>query len=187
MNTAVILKDEFIIRKQADEVLKKFAYLDAGEGSSDEFLKWQAKMKANDLKLEQDRIEFKKIQSKLAYEEAIIARNNLIDVKKKRVAEFQKEVQKLEIELVEKRRIESFKKNIIVKEIQANETKVKAMKLKAENDKKEIVANMIKESEELERSALAQVKNLFLLNFHYCCGLLTRVADPNFGRDTALK
>ena len=36
--------------------MKKFAYLEVGEGSSDEFLKWQAKMKANDMKTKQEQI-----------------------------------------------------------------------------------------------------------------------------------
>jgi hypothetical protein len=151
------LKDEFIIRKQADEYLKKFAYLEVGEGSSDEFLKWQAKMKANDMKIKQEQIEIKKIQSKLAYEEAILAKNNLIESNKKKVAAFHKETEKLEREILEKKQKESLKKITVVKEIQADENKVKAIKLKAEKDKKDIVMTMIKESEELEKLALKQV------------------------------
>jgi hypothetical protein len=58
---------------------------------------------------------------------------------------------------LEKKQKESLKKITVVKEIQADENKVKAIKLKAEKDKKDIVMTMIKESEELEKLALKQV------------------------------
>ena len=114
-------------------------------------------MKLKDLKMKQEQIEIKKIQSKLAYEEAILAKNNLIDFNKRKALEFQKENEKLEQEMIEKRKKDTLKKNMLVKEIQEDEIKVKEIKLNVERDKKAIVMQMIKESGELEQLALKQV------------------------------
>lgn len=82
LNTAVVLKDEHLIKKQVQDVLKKFDYLESGQGNPHEFLRWQEEMRLNDLKAEQERIEMKKLQSKLTYEEAILAKANLAETKK---------------------------------------------------------------------------------------------------------
>lgn len=92
LNTAAVLKDEHLIKKQIDEMLKKFSYLEMGQGTPNEFLKWQAEMRLNDLKNEQEKIELKKLQSKLTYEEAILAKANLVENKKAQVKQIQQEL-----------------------------------------------------------------------------------------------
>lgn len=158
LNTAVILKDEFLIRKQADDVLRKFAYLDAGEGSAEEFVKWQSKMRLEDEARKLEQIVLNKIQSKLAYEEAILAKNNLVLSNKKKVAKIQQDNQQLDLLIQEKKRNEAVKRTLLVEKTLVDESKVKATKLKVEKDKRLIVQNMIRESEELEKVALKQME-----------------------------
>jgi len=140
-------------------LIKKFAYLEFGEGNADEFLKWQNKMKLNDLKQRQEQIKLKKLQSKLAYEEAILAKNKLTESNKKKVAEHQKESEKILNKVSEMEREEAIKKKITVKLIQDEEERVKLSKLEVEQQKKAIAKQMARESEELERIALKKIED----------------------------
>lgn len=116
--------------------MKKFAYLESGEGDPTEFLKWQNELRMNDLMKEQERIEMKKLQSKLSYEEAILAKANQVELNKLKVKKIQEENNRINYELAEKNRIESEKRMNQVKNIIEDEKKVKAIKEQVVNEKK---------------------------------------------------
>lgn len=163
LNTAAVLKDEHLIKKQVDEMMKKFSYLEMGQGSPNEFLKWQTEMRLNDLKAEQERIEMKKLLSKLTHEEAILAKANVVESKKAQVKQIQKENSLLKKEKEEKEKIENEKVKTIVKTILQDEKKVKQIKEKVVESKKIIAQQVIKETEKYEAEAYKKV-NCFFFN-----------------------
>ncbi|CAF0761445.1 unnamed protein product [Brachionus calyciflorus] len=158
LNTAAVLKDEHLIKRQVDEMLKKFDYLEMGQGSPNEFLKWQTEMRLNDLKAEHEKIEMKKLQSKLTYEEAILAKANLVENKKAQVKQIQEENSLLLKEKAEKEKKENEKIKNIVNNILQDEKKVKQIKEQVVENKKLIAQQVIKESERLEAEAYKKVE-----------------------------
>ncbi|RNA35009.1 cilia- and flagella-associated 99 [Brachionus plicatilis] len=158
LNTAAVLKDEHLIKKQIDEMMKKFSYLEMGQGSPNEFLKWQTEMRLNDLKVEQEKIEMKKLLSKLTHEEAILAKANLVENKKAQVKQIQHENSLLKKEKEEKEKIENEKVKNIVSTILQDEKKVKQIKEQVVENKKLIAQQVIKESEKYEAEAYKRVE-----------------------------
>lgn len=157
LNTAAVLKDEHLIKKQIDDIIKKFSYLEMGQGSPNEFLKWQTEMRLNDLKAEQEKIEMKKLLSKLTHEEAILAKANVVQNKKAQVKQIQQENSLLKKEKEEKEKIENEKIKNIVNTILQDEKKVKQIKEKVVEDKKIIAQQVIKETQRYEAEAFKQV------------------------------
>lgn len=66
--------------------------LEAGAKDKSEFEKWQGEMKRKDLEAELADIEKRRLEGKLSHEEAILARQNIIQENKQRVAEIKEEV-----------------------------------------------------------------------------------------------
>lgn len=157
LNTAAVLKDEHLIKKQIDEMMKKFAYLEMGQGSPNEFLKWQTEMRLNDLKAEQEKIEMKKLLSKLTHEEAILAKANSVESKKAQVKQIQLENSLLKKEKEEKEKRENEKVKNIVNTVLQDEKKVKQIKEQVIENKKIIAQQVIKESEKYEAEAYKKV------------------------------
>jgi hypothetical protein len=153
-----VIKDEYLIRKQAEELLNQLEFLESGQGHINDFLRWQSEMKLNDYKAEQERQEINKLLSKLSYEEAIEARKRLAEFKKLKAKEKQDETNKLMREMLEKKRIESEKLSNQVKEIIQDERKVKQIKEEVKQAKRLIAQQVIKESEKLQEIAYKEVK-----------------------------
>jgi hypothetical protein len=157
LNAAAVLKDEFVIKKQADELINQLAFLESGQGHINEFLRWQSSMRLNDFKNDQEKIEMKKLISKLSYEDAITARQNVAEFKKMLAKQKQEETSKIMEEFAEKERIESIKRNNQVKETLEDEKKVKHIKEQVKVVKKQIAQEVIKESEKLQEQAYREV------------------------------
>jgi hypothetical protein len=66
--------------------------LEAGAKDKSEFEKWQNEMKRKDMEAELADIEKRRLEGKLSHEEAILARQNIIQENKQRVAEIKEEV-----------------------------------------------------------------------------------------------
>jgi hypothetical protein len=161
LNTAVILKDEFIIKKQMEELINKLTSLENGEGNSNDFAKWQYEARMNDLKQKQLEIERRKIQSKISYEEAILAKANLTETNKQKAKQIIEEKTKLLNELEEKNKELAEKRAQFVKETIEKEKSIKHIKSDIEMNKKMIAEQMKRETEEMKANALKEVFEYF--------------------------
>ena len=95
LNTAAVLKEGHLVKKHSDEVIKKINELENGNGNPLEFLKWQEQMKTQDIeKSEMENIQ-RKLKSKLAYEEAILAREQAAAEKRKKAEMVKTEAKEL--------------------------------------------------------------------------------------------
>nr|KAG5686295.1 hypothetical protein BaRGS_033939 [Batillaria attramentaria] len=93
MNTAAILREGQLYQKQEEETLKKIAKLESGTRNSLEFDEWQATMRKKDLDAKLAEVERRRLLGKLSYEEAILARQNLIEENRQKVAQMKKEAE----------------------------------------------------------------------------------------------
>lgn len=66
--------------------------LEAGAKDASDFLKWQTEMRQQDLEDELAEIERRRLQGKLSHEEAILARQDLIQENKQKVKSMKEEV-----------------------------------------------------------------------------------------------
>ena len=71
--------------------------LESGSRDASEFLEWQNKMKRQDLNSKLAEIERRRIEGKLSHEEAILARQNLVEENKLKVQEMKQEVSRFYI------------------------------------------------------------------------------------------
>lgn len=164
----MILKDEFIIKKQMEELISKLTSLENGEGNSNEFAKWQYDAKMNDLKQRQLEIERRKIQSKISYEEAILAKANLTEMNKQKAKQIIEEKTKLLNELEEKNKELAEKRAQLVKETIQKEKSIKHIKTDIEMNKKSVAEQMKKETEEMKAKALKEVFSIvFIFEFQF--------------------
>lgn len=66
--------------------------LEAGARDPTEFLQWQSEMRQKDLEAELYEIEKRRLEGKLSHEEAILARQNIIQENKQKVLNMKEEV-----------------------------------------------------------------------------------------------
>lgn len=66
--------------------------LEAGAKDKSEFERWQSEMKRKDLEAELSDIERRRLEGKISHEEAILARQNIIQENRQKVVEIKEEV-----------------------------------------------------------------------------------------------
>lgn len=92
LNAAAIMREGLLVHKKEVEQIKKLSDLFIGGRDMSEFLSWQQEMRRKDLDAELVDIEAKRLNGKLSYEEAILARQSLIEENRKKVQDIKKEV-----------------------------------------------------------------------------------------------
>lgn len=92
LNTATILREGALYQRQVEKELQRVDKLMDGAGDFSEFLEWQKKMQAKDLEEQLAASECRRLQGKLSHEEAILARQNLMQENKQRADQKKEEV-----------------------------------------------------------------------------------------------
>ncbi|KAK2115265.1 Cilia- and flagella-associated protein 99 [Saguinus oedipus] len=90
LNTTAILREGALYQRQVEQELQRVDKLVDGAGDFSEFLEWQKKMQAKDREEQLAAGECRRLQGKLSHEEAVLARQSLVQENKQR-AEQQKE------------------------------------------------------------------------------------------------
>lgn len=86
------MREGLLIQKKEEEQSKKLSFLATGGRDASEFLSWQQEMRRKDVDAKLADIEANRLDGKLSYEEAILARQNLIEENRKKVQDIKKEV-----------------------------------------------------------------------------------------------
>ena len=174
-----MLREEAVLKKQTQEMVKNFDYLENGDRNSVEFNKWQQEMKTNDLKQQIEQTEKLKLQSKISYEKAKFAREEIAKVNKAKAAELLLKNEQHVKQCMEEKLEEEQKRKQAVLEIKESEKNIKSIKEELIDTKKQIVKEVIKESEYLQRLALEEViYSVFVFNK---CGYYSNIymLEPN--------
>jgi hypothetical protein len=152
-----VLREEAVLKKQTQEMIKNFDYLETGDRNSVEFEKWQQEMKTNDLKQQIEQTVKLKLQSKISYEKAKYARDEIAKVNKIKAAELILKNEQHLKQCMEEREEEDLKRKQAVLEIKEGEKNIKSIKEELIDTKKQIAKEVIKETEYLQRLALEEV------------------------------
>lgn len=92
LNAAAIMREGLLVQKKEEEETKKLGELAVGGRDASEFLDWQNSMRRRDLEEKLADIEAKRLAGRLSYEEAILARQALIEENKQKVTDVKREV-----------------------------------------------------------------------------------------------
>ena len=107
LNIAAVLKESQLYKKQEDDVRRRLIDFEAGGKDGHEFLQWQETMQKQDYDEQMDTIERKRLEGKMSYEEAILARQRLAEENRRAADELKRQTREaIEIHVKEKLREE---------------------------------------------------------------------------------
>ncbi|KAM9329154.1 cilia- and flagella-associated protein 99 [Gastrophryne carolinensis] len=158
LNATAILREGALYQRQVEEELRRIEKLVDGARDPSEFLEWQRKMREKDLERQLAEIECRRLEGKLSREEAVLARQNLVQENKKRAAMKKEEAEKLMRQYAEKRLQEEKDMRDLVEQVSEGHKNTKQARLKLQKYKQKIVQEVTEESRELLRQALEEAE-----------------------------
>ncbi|NXK86463.1 CFA99 protein, partial [Formicarius rufipectus] len=156
LNTAAILREGALYQRKMEEELKRVENLQQGAGEPSEFLEWQKQMRGKDLEEQLAEIECRRLQGKLSHEEAVLARQNVIQENKKKADLLREEKAELMHQHAEKRLQKQKEMKELAEQVMEGHKNVKQVKTKLQEYKHQIAQQVSEESGELLRRALEE-------------------------------
>ncbi|XP_061215820.1 cilia- and flagella-associated protein 99 isoform X1 [Neopsephotus bourkii] len=156
LNAAAILREGALYQRKMEQELKRIENLLQGAGDPSEFLEWQKQMRDKDLEEQLAEIEYRRLQGKLSYEEAVLAHQNVIQENKKKADLMREEKADLMHQYEEKRLQEQQEVRDLVEQVTEGHKNAKEAKRKLQKYKQKIVQKVCEEKEELRRQALEE-------------------------------
>ncbi|KAB1282755.1 Cilia- and flagella-associated protein 99 [Camelus dromedarius] len=162
LNTAAILREGALYQRQVEKELQRVDRLVDGAGDFSGFLEWQKKMQAKDQAEQLAAGQCRRLQGKLSHEEAVLARQQVVQEKKQKADRKKAEVTgghptaELMQQCAERRLQEERSMKELVEQVMETQKNVKAAQTKLLKGRRQTVQEVIEESRELlQRSAEA--------------------------------
>ncbi|KAJ7370390.1 Cilia- and flagella-associated protein 99 [Desmophyllum pertusum] len=158
LNAATILREGILFQKKEEEELKKLLEYEKGGRDATEFLKWQENTRKKDLEERLAEIEMRRLEGKLSYEEAILARQTMIRENQQRVIEMKEETRDMMQKHLERKSKEGEEMRKLVEQTMSEHENTKEARKKLQEYKQKLVQEVSKESQELMRKALEEAE-----------------------------
>ncbi|KAG8453416.1 hypothetical protein GDO86_000155, partial [Hymenochirus boettgeri] len=158
LNAAAILREGTLYQRQMEQELQRIDKLVDGARDPTEFLEWQRQMLEKDLEQQLADIECRRLEGKLSREEAVLARQNLIQGNKKKADLKKEETAELMRMYAEKRLQEEKEMRDLVEQVSEGHKNTKQARVKLQKFKQQIVQEVTEESRELLRHALEEAE-----------------------------
>ncbi|XP_008840102.1 cilia- and flagella-associated protein 99 [Nannospalax galili] len=156
LNTATILREGALYQQQVEKELQRVDRLLDGAGEFSEFLEWQKKMQAKDREERLAAEECRRLQGKLSHEEAILARQNLMQENKQKANQKKEETAERMLQCAQRRLHEDKCMKELVGQVTEAQNNVKVAQMKLMKGRRQRVQEVIEESRELlQRSSEA--------------------------------
>ncbi|CDQ69426.1 unnamed protein product [Oncorhynchus mykiss] len=139
----------------------------AGEPSS--FLQWQKEMRERDLQEELAQVERRRLEGRISYEEAALARTRIMERNQKTALLKKEETAKLMQRYANKRLQEEKEMRDLVQQVADGHKNSKAAKVKLQEFKQRIVKEVSEQSGELLRQALEEAQAELSRKFEIIC------------------
>ncbi|KAE8289906.1 Cilia- and flagella-associated protein 99 [Larimichthys crocea] len=158
LNSAAILRQGALYDRQVEEELQRVERLVEGTREPSSFLQWQKEMREKDLQEELAMIERRRLEGRISYEKAAIARTHLME-RNQRTAQLQiEETAQLMRRYAEKRLQEEKEMRDLVQQVAEGHKNSKAAKEKLLKFKQSIAKEVSEQSRELLRQALEEAQ-----------------------------
>ncbi|KAM8938688.1 cilia- and flagella-associated protein 99 [Pelodytes ibericus] len=154
LNATAILREGALYQRQVEEEIRRVEKLVDGARDPSEFLEWQRQMREKDLEQQLAEIECRRLEGKLSREEAILARQYLIQENKKKAVMKKEETAALMRQYAEKRLQEEKDMRDLVEQVSDGHKNTKQARIRLQKYKQQIVQEVTEESRELLRQAL---------------------------------
>uniref|UniRef100_A0A8C5RJA8 Cilia- and flagella-associated protein 99 n=1 Tax=Laticauda laticaudata TaxID=8630 RepID=A0A8C5RJA8_LATLA len=161
LNTAAILREGVLYQRKVEQELKRIEHLLQGAQDPSKFLEWQQQMRGKDLDQQLTEAECRKLQGKLSYEEAILARQYCIQEKKKNAEQKREEKAEMRLQCVERCLQERKEKGKKVQQVAEGHKNVKQAQMKLQKYKQQTVQEISKKSQDLLLQALKDEEEKF--------------------------
>nr|XP_019567061.1 PREDICTED: cilia- and flagella-associated protein 99 isoform X3 [Rhinolophus sinicus] len=150
LNTAAILRERALYQRQVERELQRVDKLVDGARDFSAFLEWQRKMQAKDHQEQQAAGECRRLQGKLSHEEAILARQRLLQENKQK-ADRKKDEQmaKLTQQCAERRLQEERSMKELVEQVMEGHRNTQVAQMKLLKGRRQAVQEVREESREL--------------------------------------
>ncbi|CAF3291365.1 unnamed protein product [Rotaria sp. Silwood2] len=158
LNVAAILKENQLFKKQEDNVRQRLLDFEAGGKDAHEFFQWQETMQKQDYEQEIIAIERKRLEGKISYEEAILAKQRLTDENRRIADEIKRQTREaIEIHVKEKLQQEQRMKQLI-EEVVNGRDNAKVAQQKLQQYKTDFVKQYKEETKQLMKQALEEAE-----------------------------
>lgn len=158
MTAAAILREGFLYHRREEEEIKRLEKFEAGAKDKSEFERWQLQMRQRDMEAVLTDIEKRHLEGKLSHEEAILARQNIIQENRQKVAEIKEETQKMMERYLDEKFHQQKQIKQLVEETMKGHKNAKEAQKKLQEYKQKIVQEVAEESRELMRRAVEQAE-----------------------------
>ncbi|XP_058402560.1 cilia- and flagella-associated protein 99 [Diceros bicornis minor] len=149
LNTAAILREGALFQRQVEKELQRVDQLVDGAGDFSEFLEWQKKMQAKAREEQLAAGECRRLQGKLSHEEAVLARQHLVQENKQKADQKKEETAELMQQCAERRLQEERSMKELVEQVMEARKNVQVAQTKLLKGRRQIVQEVIEESREL--------------------------------------
>ncbi|KAK2826062.1 hypothetical protein Q5P01_020276 [Channa striata] len=158
LNSAAILRQGALYDRQVEEELQRMERLIQGGHEPSSFLKWQKEMRQKDLLDELAMIERRRLEGRISYEEAAMARTRIMERNQKTAQLKKEETAQLMRGYAEKRLQEEKEMRDLVQQVAEGHKNSKMAKEKLQKLKQSIVREVSEQSRELLHQALEEAQ-----------------------------
>nr|XP_046269897.1 cilia- and flagella-associated protein 99 [Scatophagus argus] len=158
LNSAAILRQGALYDRQVEEELQRLERLVEGAREPSSFLQWQKEMRDKDLQEELANIERRRLEGRISYEEAAMARTRIMERNQRTALLKKEETAELMRRYAEKRLQEEKELRDLVQQVAEGHKNSKTAKEKLHKFKQSIVKEVSEQSRELLRQALEEAQ-----------------------------
>ncbi|KAH0624407.1 hypothetical protein JD844_031816 [Phrynosoma platyrhinos] len=149
LNATAILREGVLYQRKVEQELNRIEHLLRGARDPSEFLEWQKQMREKDLDQQLTEEECRRLQGKLSYEEAILARQNCIRENQKKAEQKREKKEKMSHECAERDLQELKERKKTVQQVTEARKNVKQARVKLQKYKRQIVQEVSEESQQI--------------------------------------
>ncbi|XP_028421996.1 cilia- and flagella-associated protein 99 isoform X1 [Perca flavescens] len=169
LNSAAILRQGALYDHQLEKELQRMESLVEGAREPSSFHQWQKEMREKDLQEELAKIERRRLEGRISYEEAAMARTRIME-RNQKTAQLQKEeTAQLMRRYAEKRLQEEKEMRDLVQQVAEGHKNSKTAKEKLQKIKQSIVKEVSEQRRELLRQALEEAQAELSRRFEIIC------------------
>ncbi|XP_029316774.1 cilia- and flagella-associated protein 99 isoform X2 [Cottoperca gobio] len=158
LNSAAILRQGALCDRQVEEELQRMERLVEGTHEPSSFLQWQKEMREKDFQDELATIERRRLEGRISYEEAAMARTRIMERNQKTAQLKKEETAQLMRTYAEKRMQEEKEIRDLVQQVAEGHKNSKKAKEKLQKFKQSIVKEVSEQRRELLRQALEEAQ-----------------------------
>ncbi|KAK1793605.1 hypothetical protein P4O66_011985, partial [Electrophorus voltai] len=154
LNTTAILREGALYNRQIEEELNRLEQLAEGASEPSSFLRWQREMKEKDLQEQLAQVERRRLEGRISYEEALLARQRVLELNQHKAQLKKEETAELMRQYAEKRLHEEDGVKELIRQVADSHKNSKAAKVKLQEIKRCIVKEVSEHTQHLLRQAL---------------------------------